>query len=286
MDNYIERKRILNEELIRKNAISNTGNYYVVEDVPEEKKHLNLLGKLTLLAITSIAIGGFYGCKYVLSGNENSTAENEKISLSNKKHFNESSDIKRNSSFNKKVLSISKDTHIKNGTKSIPYNKFLDSNTDQHSKFLKTIKPAAIKAGKKYGVLPSVIMAQAAIESNYGNSNLSRKYYNYFGIKADLNQPSVSMPTAEYNESGQKYYIISKFVRYSSIEDSLDHNASLLRHGIDGASDYYKGTWVENNNRDFHNSTYALRKYATAPNYSTALDHVIEIYDLNLYDAK
>ena len=34
------------------------------------------------------------------------------------------------------------------------------------------------------GFFRSVIIAQAAIESNWGRSSLSAKYNNYFGIKA------------------------------------------------------------------------------------------------------
>src|SRR5699024_8926431 len=36
---------------------------------------------------------------------------------------------------------------------------------------------------KKYGLFPSVTLAQAALESGFGESELTVEYHNYFGIK-------------------------------------------------------------------------------------------------------
>ena len=49
------------------------------------------------------------------------------------------------------------------------------------------------------GFFKSVIIAQAAIESNWGRSSLSAKYNNYFGIKAGKSWKgkTVNMKTGE-----------------------------------------------------------------------------------------
>ena len=44
----------------------------------------------------------------------------------------------------------------------------------------------AVKVAKKYDLLPSVMIAQSILESNWGRSELSQEYNNYFGIKACL----------------------------------------------------------------------------------------------------
>ena len=52
------------------------------------------------------------------------------------------------------------------------------------SKFIQTIAPLIIKEGRRRGyTIFSPIIAQAVIESNYGQSKLSADYNNFFGMK-------------------------------------------------------------------------------------------------------
>ena len=48
--------------------------------------------------------------------------------------------------------------------------------------FVKGYGGAARMAGELYGMNPVVILAQAAIESGWGESTLAVKYHNFFGI--------------------------------------------------------------------------------------------------------
>lgn len=48
--------------------------------------------------------------------------------------------------------------------------------------FLKTCRPAAEKAGQVFHMNPVMILAQAALESGWGTSNLAVNHRNYFGI--------------------------------------------------------------------------------------------------------
>lgn len=48
--------------------------------------------------------------------------------------------------------------------------------------FITTFLPLAVKAGKAFSLNPAVILAQAAIESGWGQSTLSTEYHNFFGI--------------------------------------------------------------------------------------------------------
>ena len=56
----------------------------------------------------------------------------------------------------------------------------------EKDKLIENMKKISIDNYKKSGVLPSVTISQAILESNCGKSELSAKYNNYFGIKASV----------------------------------------------------------------------------------------------------
>ncbi len=80
------------------------------------------------------------------------------------------------------------------------------------------------------GFLPSVLIAQAAIESNWGRSTLSAKYNNFFGIKAGKSWKgrTVNMKTGEVFD-GRNVTISSDFRVYDSLADSIRDRNRLLR---------------------------------------------------------
>jgi uncharacterized FlgJ-related protein len=56
--------------------------------------------------------------------------------------------------------------------------------SDYKAEFFEKYAAAAIEEQKRYGIPASVTLAQMAVESGYGESNLARQDNNYFGIKA------------------------------------------------------------------------------------------------------
>lgn len=52
------------------------------------------------------------------------------------------------------------------------------------SEFVDTFLPAALQAGSCFRMNPAIILAQAAIESGWGESVLARAHNNFFGITA------------------------------------------------------------------------------------------------------
>lgn len=151
--------------------------------------------------------------------------------------------------------------------------------------FLTAAIPQAQAAAYKYGVYPSVMLAQAIIESGWGQSTLSKApNNNLFGIKGSYNGQSVTMSTTEYNSNGQTYQTNAQFRKYPNYQASFEDNGALLRNGISGNPQYYINTWLENANT-YQNATAGLQnRYATAPNYSAQLNSVIAAYGLNKYD--
>ena len=55
----------------------------------------------------------------------------------------------------------------------------------QHEEFIQSIAPAAVNSSHNYGILPSITIAQAILESDWGQSQLASNYHNLFGIKSD-----------------------------------------------------------------------------------------------------
>ncbi|MBP2057409.1 flagellum-specific peptidoglycan hydrolase FlgJ [Lactobacillus colini] len=148
--------------------------------------------------------------------------------------------------------------------------------------FINKAASAATNASSKYGTYTSVMIAQAAVESGWGNSTLSQEpNNNLFGIKGSYNGQSVTMNTGEYGANGY-YTTNANFRKYPSYEESFNDNGALLRSQM---GNYYSGAWVENANSGKEATQNGLQgKYATAPNYSDTLNKVIDTYNLQQYD--
>ena len=130
----------------------------------------------------------------------------------------------------------------------------------------------------------SVMIAQAIVESGWGTSSLSRApYYNLFGIKGSYNGKTVYMNTLEYL-NGKWVTMKEPFRDYPSYKESFADNAATLRNVYIGGQYYYRGAW-KSNTRSYRDATAWLTgRYATAPNYASALNSVIESYGLTRYD--
>ena len=128
------------------------------------------------------------------------------------------------------------------------------------------------------GFFRSVIIAQAAIESNWGRSALSAKFNNYFGIKAGKSWKgkTVNMKTGEVID-GKNVTISSNFRVYDSLSDSICDRNRLLRlpryREVERADTVLKQ--VE-----------AIRRagYCTAKNYVASIMTTIHVNGLMRYD--
>ena len=84
---------------------------------------------------------------------------------------------------------------------------------------------AAMEQMRKYGIPASVTLAQGILESASGQSELSRKGNNHFGIKA----------TKTWLDGGGRYLVYTddkpneKFCQYASVADSYEHHSLFLR---------------------------------------------------------
>ena len=151
--------------------------------------------------------------------------------------------------------------------------------------FLNKIIPAAQQATEGQDVYTSVMIAQAALESAWGQSALaSEPNHNLFGVKGSYNGQSVNMYTLE-DAGAQKYYgIYDNFRKYPSYKESMDDYVDKIINGIKGAPMFYAGAWKSRTNSYQDATSYLTGRYATDTAYYSKLNRIIEQYGLTKYD--
>ncbi len=152
--------------------------------------------------------------------------------------------------------------------------------------FINRLKAPVEKVSRENHLYPSVMMAQAIVESDFGQSALSTEANNYFGIKGSYNGQSVTMATGEYTAKGKHYMTAAQFKKYPSVTASIKDNAYLLRHGTLDNPNYYEGTWTTNAMTASDAAMSLATTYATDMAYGNKLNAVIVKYNLSELDAK
>ena len=135
---------------------------------------------------------------------------------------------------------------------------------------------AAMEQMRKYGIPASVTLAQGILESASGQSELSRKGNNHFGIKA----------TKTWLDGGGRYLVYTddkpneKFCHYASVADSYEHHSLFLR----GNRRY--ANLFELSPDDWVGWTRGLQEdgYATSKQYAASLQSIIKANGLDRYD--
>ena len=155
------------------------------------------------------------------------------------------------------------------------------------TQFLRNIIPAAQNVARGKDIYASVMIAQAALESGWGTSALSKApNYNLFGVKGSYNGQSVNMQTLE-DSGGQNYYSIqADFRKYPSYQESLEDYADKIVNGISGAPLFYSGAWKSKTNSYQDATAYLTGRYATDTAYGSKLNRIIEQFGLTKYDTE
>lgn len=150
--------------------------------------------------------------------------------------------------------------------------------------FVNKIAPYAQTLSKKYGILASISIAQAAHESNWDNSVLSSKYNNYFGVKTqdETAGKSVVLETTEYVD-GQPETQKARFAVYSDWKESMKEHAETLVNGNTWNPTQFQDVL---NAKNYKAAAKALYKdaYATDTNYPTLIINLIETWNLQRFD--
>ena len=96
--------------------------------------------------------------------------------------------------------------------------------------FVKDMTEAYTKALTARGIstdYAKMLVAQDALESNWGKSSLA-KDFNFGGIKAVRGAPFIEKETKEYNSKKGMYRTKSKFRKFNSLDDYVNYKIDLL----------------------------------------------------------
>jgi flagellar protein FlgJ len=154
--------------------------------------------------------------------------------------------------------------------------------------YVKKFQDLAIDSVRGTGIFPSVVLAQAVIESSdskgqAGESKLAKFYNNHFGIKGGANWKgkSVSLLTTEYY-GGQRLPTMQLFRMYTStVNGFIDHAMLLYQNKRYWKAGLFDATTPEEQCDALQAGGYAGEN----PTYAGALKYMINSLNLKSIDA-
>ena len=148
--------------------------------------------------------------------------------------------------------------------------------------FIQQIAKYVKKYANSYGIkVHSPIIAQAILESGWGESRLASQYHNYFGLKCGTKWTgkSVNMTTKEEYEPGTLTTIKDNFRVYDNMEEGVKGYFEFIQlaryQNLKGITDPKK--YLE---------TIKADGYATSSSYVTNTYKLVEQYNLTQYDTE
>lgn len=152
----------------------------------------------------------------------------------------------------------------------------------EKQQFIKEIAGYVKKYAATYGiVVHSPIIAQAVLESGWGESKLAAVYHNYFGLKCGTKWTgkSVNLSTMEEYTPGTYTQIKDNFRVYDNMEEGVKGYFEFIQlsryqnlRGITDPEEYLK--------------TIKADGYATSSKYVENTMKIVTQYDLTQYDTK
>lgn len=145
------------------------------------------------------------------------------------------------------------------------------------------VEPAKASA-REFRVPASVTIAQAILESGWGDSQLTRDDHNYFGIKCFGTPGPIAVgchtyDTHECDSDGSCYPTKASFRVYRDATDSFrDHGRFLV------VNERYKSAFAFSNEPARFAVEIHRAGYATSPTYADNLIGLMRQYDLYRYD--
>jgi flagellum-specific peptidoglycan hydrolase FlgJ len=158
--------------------------------------------------------------------------------------------------------------------------------------FIKKAGAAAKKSEAETGVPASVTIAQAILESGWGEHHMGDAN-NYFGIKAqerngkivfgDVAIGHVDMLTKEFDKNGTSHMVVAHFRAYKDMAGSfIDHGIFLESNARYGKA---LGAYAKSKDADEFARGLQVAGYATDPNYAKTLISLMKKHDLYQFDA-
>ena len=148
---------------------------------------------------------------------------------------------------------------------------------DYRGVFIKEVAPAALLSAQKNNLFPSIVIAQAILESGWGRSNLARRANNLFGIKTS----SGGYKTTTYeNENGRRIPSRSRFMIFDNWHNSISYHGVLMGKRKSYVSAFENSeTWLQCIRK-------IAPKYASDPHYAKNISLLIRKYRLDRWDER
>lgn len=147
--------------------------------------------------------------------------------------------------------------------------------------FIEQLAPTAKELSKTYGVATSLLLAQAAYESDYGSSLLAVKYHNLYSLPAQAGQEHIRLKDQVYRRGRWQMQKVN-FAIYDSWAASMSAYLDGLQQGQWGSNTYKQVAGTTSNQV----AAEALQKagISSDPDYANKLLSIIESNQLSQYD--
>ncbi len=145
----------------------------------------------------------------------------------------------------------------------------------KQERFINNVLPYAEKAAKKLGTNSDILIAQAALETGWGQGVQrhpdGRSGFNLFNIKANHNWqgPIVSKITVEY-KNGVAHREHANFRAYTSMEESFNDYVNYLK-----SNPRYESALKKSNDPMAYITELANSGYATDPKYASKVLNIM-----------
>jgi flagellum-specific peptidoglycan hydrolase FlgJ len=147
--------------------------------------------------------------------------------------------------------------------------------------FLDALLPGALAIQEKYGIPASFTLAQAASESRWGDSDLAKKAFNLFGVKADSGWkgPCFNLKTGEVL-NGKEVIVGASWRKYGSWAECMEDRVNFFK-----VNRRYASCWQQTTGEGWARAVQAAN-YATDPKYADKLIAVMDGRNLQRFDTK
>ena len=146
--------------------------------------------------------------------------------------------------------------------------------------FIARVAPAAQQSAAQAGVPASITIAQAILESGWGESGLAKQANNFFGIKARRADDYAEFQTTEFR-NGIAAKELARFRKFASEAQCFGAHAALLSE-----SERYRPAMADADDPFVFAAKLYECGYSTDPGYAKKLAGLITDFHLRDYDVK
>lgn len=156
------------------------------------------------------------------------------------------------------------------------------SKTKDQQAFIKQIAPLAQELGGIYGVKPSILIAQASLETDYGSNLIGGRYKNLYALTAQAHQGKVTL-LKETTVKGKTKTEKTSYAIYPDYRSSMIDYLERLKDKQLGKENFYQSLLATKSYKEAA-TTFILGGYTANRHYPDQLVKIIETHKLDSYD--